>query len=63
MLLLYNQLQVCTVSIALIYVAVYIQSEEPFSLIQKAKPETIQTNKGKWSKIEKQVKIIENGLL
>ena len=48
MLLLYNQLQVCTVSIALIYVAVYIQSEEPFSLIQKAKPETIQTNKGKW---------------
>ena len=52
MLLLYRRLYICTVYIAVVYVAVYIlvQSEEEYSLIWKAKPLTIQTDKGKWWK-------------
>ena len=47
MLLLYQRLYTSTVYIAVVYVTVYIlvQSEEEHSLVWKAKPLTIQTDK------------------
>ena len=47
MLLLYRRLYVCTVYIAVVYVAVYIlvQSEEEYSLLWKAKPQTDKSKK------------------
>ena len=49
-LLLYHRSYVYTVYIALVYLVSYIlvQSEEGYSLIWKAKPLTIQTDKDKW---------------
>ena len=55
MLLLYHRLYISYIlqivtSLYLLYVAIHIlvQSEEKYSLIWKAKPLTIQTDKGKW---------------
>ena len=50
MLLLCHRLYVCTVYIAVVYVAVYnlVQSEEEYSLIWKAKLLTSQIEKHKW---------------
>ena len=49
MLLLYHRLCVCTVYIAAVYATVYplIQSEEDYTLIWKAKPSTVQSDKCK----------------
>ena len=50
MLLLCHRLYVCTVYLAVVYVAVYnsVQSEEEYSLTWKAKPLTTQIEKHKW---------------
>ena len=66
MLLLYHRLYVFIVCIAVVYVAVYIlvQSEEEHSLIWKAKPLAIETDKVNGKKIDKKNKKWQNnGLL
>ena len=51
MLLSYRKLYDCTVYIAKVYVEVYILAQwEKYSLLWKAKPLAIQTNKKKWCK-------------
>ena len=46
-LLLYHRLSVSTVYLAVVYVAVYNIVQSEYSLIWKAKPLTIQIDKGK----------------